>query len=160
MLACVIYRTIPSFWLMIHPFAERWRTRRSPYRILVPAWMAMWVIAAIITEPWRHVALFEHDGRGFQRRCSSFVDFILYSRSGKNFSTRQLSGLPEVQGAIHRQQRLITDESALRVRHPVYLAPSLLRCWRGASGRDWPHVGDDGVRRGHGRFDDPDGNAN
>jgi hypothetical protein len=41
-LACVVYSTIPAFWLMVHPFAERWRMRQtSPYRVLVPAWIAM-----------------------------------------------------------------------------------------------------------------------
>ncbi len=120
-LACVIYSTIPSFWLMIHPFAERWRTRRSPYRILVPAWMAMWVIAAIITEPWRHVALYRTRWAWIPAAVLFICGFYLYSRSGKNFSTRQLSGLPEVQGAT-RQQRLITDGIRMRVRHPVYLA--------------------------------------
>ena len=30
-LACVVYATIPSFWLIIHPRAEYWRLRgRSP----------------------------------------------------------------------------------------------------------------------------------
>jgi hypothetical protein len=41
-LVCVVYSTIPAFWLMIHPFAERWRARhrsyrRSPYTVLLPA---------------------------------------------------------------------------------------------------------------------------
>jgi hypothetical protein len=36
-LACVVHSTIPAFWLMIHPFADRWRARRrSPYRVLLP----------------------------------------------------------------------------------------------------------------------------
>src|SRR5258708_14774300 len=49
-LACVVYSTIPAFWLMIHPFAEHWRARhlshrRSPYALLVPMWLATWAPA-------------------------------------------------------------------------------------------------------------------
>src|SRR5258708_11552745 len=53
-LACVVCSTIPAFRLMIHPFAYRWRVRhrsyrRSPYRVLLPAWIAMWGVAALVT---------------------------------------------------------------------------------------------------------------
>ena len=41
---CVVYSTIPLFWLMIHPLAHAWRmSTRSPFRVLVPAWGLMWV---------------------------------------------------------------------------------------------------------------------
>ena len=49
------------------------------------------------------------------------MGLFIYSRSGKNFSAKQLGGLPEVQGA-NREQRLVTDGIRARVRHPVYLA--------------------------------------
>ncbi len=53
-IACVIYATIPSFWLLIHPRVEYWRSRpRSPYRILLPAWIAMWLLLAAVTAHWR-----------------------------------------------------------------------------------------------------------
>jgi protein-S-isoprenylcysteine O-methyltransferase Ste14 len=45
----------------------------------------------------------------------------LYSQAGKNFSAKQLGGIPEV----HRyspEQKLVTDGIRARVRHPVYLA--------------------------------------
>src|SRR5579863_8354399 len=43
-LACVVYSTIPSFWLMVHPRAHVWREKESPpFRVLVPAWIVMWV---------------------------------------------------------------------------------------------------------------------
>jgi len=46
---------------------------------------------------------------------------VLYAKSGKSFSTKQLGGLPEVRGG-NREQRLVTDGIRSRVRHPVYLA--------------------------------------
>ena len=66
-LACIIYSTIPAFWLMIHPFAERWRARRlschrSAYMVLLPAWVAMWLVVALVTRPWRDVLLYRADG--------------------------------------------------------------------------------------------------
>jgi hypothetical protein len=121
-LACVVYSTIPAFWFMIHPFAERWRAqRRSPYRVLLPGWLAMWVAMALITWPWRPVALYQTD-LGWIPAAPLFVcGLYLYSRSGKNFSAKQLGGLPEVHGG-NREQRLVTEGIRARVRHPVYLA--------------------------------------
>src|SRR6478609_577914 len=58
-LACVIYSSIPSFWLVIHPRAEYWRSRlRSPYRVLAPIWFGMWVALGLITAPWRAVVFY------------------------------------------------------------------------------------------------------
>jgi protein-S-isoprenylcysteine O-methyltransferase Ste14 len=121
-LACVVYSTIPSFWLMIHPFADRWRTRqRSPYRMLVPVWMAMWVAMAIFTEPWRQIALYQTLWAWIPAVLLFVCGLYLYSRSGKNFSAKQLGGLPEVDRG-NREQRLVTEGIRARVRHPVYLA--------------------------------------
>jgi len=121
-LACVVYSTIPAFWFMIHPFAERWRAqRRSPYRVLLPGWLAMWVAMALITWPWRQVMFYRTD-LGWIPAAPLFVcGLYLYSRSGKNFSAKQLGGLPEVHGG-NREQRLVTEGIRARVRHPVYLA--------------------------------------
>ena len=117
-----MYSTIPAFWLMIHPFAERWRSRqRSPYMVLLPAWTAMWVLVAVITRPWREILLYQADW-SWGVAASLFVfGLFVYSRSCKNFSVKQLSGLPEVHGG-NREQRLVTDGIRSRVRHPVYLA--------------------------------------
>jgi len=51
--------------------------------------------------------------------------FYVYSQSVKNFSAKQLGGLPEVHADRHganREQRLVTDGIRSHVRHPVYLA--------------------------------------
>lgn len=117
-----MYSTIPAFWFMVHPFAERWRAQwRSPYRLLVPVWMAMWVAVALITEPWRQVALYRTPWTWLAAVFLFAAGLYLYSRSGKNFSAKQLGGLPEVHGR-NREQRLVTDGIRARVRHPVYLA--------------------------------------
>lgn len=121
-LACVVYSTIPAFWFMIHPFAERWRARRpSPYLILLPAWMAMWAIMALATRPWRHISFYSTWSAWLPAALLFPAGFYLYAKSGRNFSAQQLGGLPELHGG-HREQRLVTDGIRARVRHPVYLA--------------------------------------
>ena len=125
-LACVVYSTIPAFWFMIHPFAERWRTRhlsnqRSPFIVLLPAWMAMWVVVALVTRPWRDVLLYRAYWTWGAAALLFAFGLYVYSQSGKNFSAKQLGGLPEIHGG-NRDQRLVTDGIRSRVRHPVYLA--------------------------------------
>ena len=121
-LACVVYSTIPAFWFMVHPFAERWRARRrSPYLILLPAWMAMWAMVALTTRQWRHVSFYSSGWAWVPAGFLVTAGFYVYAKSGKSFSSQQLIGLPEVHSANH-DQRLVTDGIRARVRHPVYLA--------------------------------------
>ena len=121
-LACVVYSTIPSFWFLIHPRPEYWRSRqRSPFRVLLPAWIGMWIVAAAITAPWRKVALYQNFWLWIPALVLFAAGFWLYSQSGKHFSAKQLGGLPEVV-ANHREQRLVTAGIRAYVRHPVYLA--------------------------------------
>jgi protein-S-isoprenylcysteine O-methyltransferase Ste14 len=120
-LACVVYSTIPAFWLMIHPFAERWRTKsRSPYVVLVPTWIAIWAVVALIASPWRNLSLY---GAGWSWALAAplfVVGIYIYVQSGESFTVKQLGGLPEVHSG-NRDQRLVTDGIRARVRHPMYL---------------------------------------
>jgi protein-S-isoprenylcysteine O-methyltransferase Ste14 len=121
-LACAVYSTIPAFWLMIHPFAEGWRRqRRSPYRVLLPVWIAMWIGMALITRPWHRITIYQTIWSWAPAILLFAAGIFLYSKSGKNFTAKQLGGLPEVHGANH-DQRLVTEGIRSRVRHPVYLA--------------------------------------
>jgi len=121
-LACVVYSTIPAFWLLIHPFAERWRARRrSPYFVLVPLWVLMWVVMALATRAWRHNAVYETGWTWIPAAFLFATGLSLYAASGKSFGAKQLGGVPE----LHRsdgEQRLVTDGIRAHVRHPVYLA--------------------------------------
>jgi protein-S-isoprenylcysteine O-methyltransferase Ste14 len=120
-LACVVYSTVPLFWLMVHPRAHRWRQKeRSPFRFLVPAWLTMWVGIAAITGHWRSVVLYSTPWTWIPSVAFFAVGFYLYLRSGAHFSWAQLGGLPEVR-ANHDRGRLITTGIRARVRHPVYL---------------------------------------
>src|SRR5215467_8524417 len=115
-LTCVIYSTIPSFWLMVHPRARRWRARvRSPFRVLVPAWIAMWLGLAALTGPWRDIALYTKLWVWTPASILFATGFYLYSRAGAHFSWAQLGGLPEVR-PNHPHDRLVTTGIRARVR--------------------------------------------
>lgn len=134
-LACVIYSTIPSFWLMIHSRAGYWRARRtSPYKILLPVWIAMWVIVWALTARWRYVRFYETGWAWIPAGALFVAGLILYRLSHSNFTLRQLGGLPEILPG-HKQQCLITSGIRARVRHPVYLGHLCeMLAWSTASG--------------------------
>jgi protein-S-isoprenylcysteine O-methyltransferase Ste14 len=119
---CVIYSTIPAFWLLIHPRAEFWRSRRtSPYKILLPIWIAMWALVAGITAPWRGVLLYNNQWTWIPAAFLFCAGLNLYRLSHHHFTLTQLRGSPEIL-PDHSDQRLVTTGLRARVRHPVYLA--------------------------------------
>jgi protein-S-isoprenylcysteine O-methyltransferase Ste14 len=120
-LACIIYSTIPSFWLVIHPRVEYWRSHHSPYSRLLPLWFGMWGILAVITAPWRRVVLYDQPWMWLPAIALFLTGIWMYTHSGGGFSWKQLGGLPEILPG-HPEQRLITTGLRSRVRHPVYLA--------------------------------------
>ncbi|MFZ0772269.1 MAG: isoprenylcysteine carboxylmethyltransferase family protein [Candidatus Sulfotelmatobacter sp.] len=139
-IACVVYSTIPAFWLLIHPRAEYWRSRRtSPYKILLPLWIGMWAAVAAITSPWHGLLLYENGWAWVPAAALFFAGVALYKLSHQHFTLAQLGGLSEILPG-HREQRLATTGIRARVRHPVYLghlcemlawslATGLAVCW-------------------------------
>jgi protein-S-isoprenylcysteine O-methyltransferase Ste14 len=124
-LACVVYSTIPLFWLMVHPRAHRWRAREaSPFRVLVPAWIVMWVGVGALTGPWRSAGFYFTPWAWFPAALLFAAGIFIYRSSGTHFSWAQLGGLPEVRpgNTGNEVQRLVTTGIRSRVRHPIYLA--------------------------------------
>jgi protein-S-isoprenylcysteine O-methyltransferase Ste14 len=120
-LACVVYATIPSFWLAIHPRAAYWRSRkRSPYGVLIPLWISMWIAMGAVTAPFRDLTFYREDWIWLPAVFLFAVGIWIYKRAGAGFSAAQLGGLPEIVSG-NRQQRLATSGIRARVRHPVYL---------------------------------------
>jgi len=118
---CVVYSTIPLFWLMIHPLAHSWRERAgSPYKVLVPVWILMWVGVGALTVWWRRVVIYEAWWSWIPAGILIGAGLLLYKLSRSGFSPTQLYGLPEVV-AGNQEQRLVTMGIRARVRHPVYL---------------------------------------
>ena len=119
---CIAYSTIPAFWLLIHPYANVWRARkRSPYLVLLPVWIALWIVIGLLTSRWRNTTIYITPWTWIPAVVLFSIGLWIYWQSGKSFSTAQLSGLPEVRPS-HREQRLVTSGIRSRVRHPIYLA--------------------------------------
>jgi protein-S-isoprenylcysteine O-methyltransferase Ste14 len=120
-LACVVYSTIPLFWLMVHPRARRWREREaSPFRVLVPAWIVMWAGVAALTGPWRKLTFYSTRWTWAPAALLFAAGISIYSHAGAHFSWAQLGGLPEVRTG-RSDDRLVTAGIRSQVRHPVYL---------------------------------------
>jgi protein-S-isoprenylcysteine O-methyltransferase Ste14 len=118
---CCIYATIPAFWLMIHPRVDFWRSRPgSPYRVLLPVWVGMWIVFGLVTAPWRNLILYESRWTFLPALILFSVGIWIYGRSSTHFSLTHLSGLPELRSTQGHQQ-LITSGLHNRVRHPIYL---------------------------------------
>src|SRR5579859_1011952 len=108
-MACIVYSTIPCFWLLIHPCVDYWRSRkRSPYLILLPIWIALWIGLGLLTAKWRHITVYSTSWTWIPAILLFSTGLWVYSQSGKHFTPAQLGGLPEVlpnQG----QQQLATS---------------------------------------------------
>jgi protein-S-isoprenylcysteine O-methyltransferase Ste14 len=142
-LACCIYGSIPSFWLVIHPRAEKWRERkrqrRAVYSILVPLWIGMWIALFAVTFPWRGIVLYGWRYSGVAGAVLIAAGIFLYAKARHGFSPLQLSGHHELEPDRH-QQRLVVSGIRQHVRHPIYLGhllemlgwsvgTGLLACW-------------------------------
>ena len=120
--ACILYASVPWFWLLIHPRVDYWRSRkRSPYFVLLPVWIAMWIILALVTFHWRNAALYDAQWTWMPGAILIAMGISVYVVSGKHFSATQISGIAELLPTQH-EQRLVTTGIRQRVRHPIYLA--------------------------------------
>jgi protein-S-isoprenylcysteine O-methyltransferase Ste14 len=142
-LACCVYASVPSFWLLIHPYTDRWRQRhreRKPvYKLLVPAWVGMWILLGLLTYPLHHFTLYRNVWSWLPALAFFAAGIFLYLRARSGFSPFQLSGHHELQPEQHRQKLVISGVRE-RVRHPIYLGhvcellgwsigTGLLACW-------------------------------
>jgi len=142
-LACCVYASIPSFWLIIHPRADLWRRRhrerRPVYKLLVPLWIGMWVALFAATYPLRGVILYHWSWTWLIALFLFAAGIVLYALARRGFSPLQLSGHHELQPDQH-QQRLVIGGIRECVRHPIYLGhlceligwsigTGLLACW-------------------------------
>ncbi len=135
-LACVVYSTIPAFWLAIHPFAGFWRTRqRNPFKLLVPVWIVLWIAVALVTSRWRHILVYTTLTTWVPAAAIFATGIWIYHRAGAGFSWSQLGGLPEVRESNSRQRPLAATGIRAHIRHPIYLAHLLeMLAWSLGSG--------------------------
>jgi protein-S-isoprenylcysteine O-methyltransferase Ste14 len=134
-LACILYSTVPAFWLAVHPFASFWRAyRRNPFALLVPMWIALWIVVGLLTAPWRHVRIYNTTTTWLPASALFIAGIWIYRRSGLGFTWSQLGGLPEIRQSSQQQPFAATGIRA-HVRHPIYLGHLLeMLAWTVGSG--------------------------
>jgi protein-S-isoprenylcysteine O-methyltransferase Ste14 len=115
------YCTIPMFWLMMHPFIERWRKRgRRVYLIILPAWALLIAVVFLLLWPFRFARFYASWSAWAPAAMFFLLGFSIYSAALKSFHHTQISGLAELEPSRHGQ-RLVTSGIRSRVRHPIYL---------------------------------------
>ena len=121
-MASVFYSSIPLFWLAIHPFAASWRRMaRSPYRVLLPVWIAVIALLAWISWPWRAVPLYSSFWMWFPAALLFLYGLKVYAGIRSGFGTHKLLGEAELRPEEHAQE-LVTTGLHSRMRHPIYVA--------------------------------------
>lgn len=119
-IVAIVYSTIPSYWLLVHPRIDWWRRRRARLALVGPLWLLLWLAAGAITWPWRQVALYAVPGAWIPAAALIAAGLFVYSRARQNFSTDQVLGRSELEPGKH-EQRLNMQGIRARVRHPYYL---------------------------------------
>ncbi len=123
-LLCVVYSTVPLFWIVIHPNIDSWRRRKQygkpTYKALLPLWAGMWVVMGAVSRPWRNVLLWHSPLAWIPGALLLSTGVFLYARARRGFSPLQLSGQHEIESDQHRQE-LVVSGIRRRVRHPIYL---------------------------------------
>jgi protein-S-isoprenylcysteine O-methyltransferase Ste14 len=130
----IIYATIPAFWLLIHPFAGYWRSRRrNVYPLLVAIWVAISFVAGFVTAPYRYVRLWpEWSWLGWAMFL--LLGISVYHRVGRGFGRENIIGQSELRPEQYTQ-RLVKTGIHGRIRHPIYLAHWLmLTAWTVGAG--------------------------
>lgn len=116
----IIYATIPSYWLLVHPFIRRWRARRARLMTIGPFWMVLWIIVAAITWPWRTRALYTSSWAWLPALALFAAGMFVYVKGHQDFSHDQVLGRSELEPDRH-EQRLVANGIRARIRHPYYL---------------------------------------
>jgi protein-S-isoprenylcysteine O-methyltransferase Ste14 len=119
-LVCGIYATIPCYWMMVHPFAKRWRTARYKLKVLVPLWVAVWCVAWAASYPWQNAVLYHNAGSWVAALLLWAVSGFMYVHAGRELSFLRAIGRHELEPELH-PNRLITVGVHRVVRHPMYL---------------------------------------
>lgn len=120
-LVCGIYATIPGYWMMVHPFAERWRRARYKMAVLAPLWIAMWCLAWAVTDRWSSQTLYRSPNSWLAAPLLWTVSLLMYVSATRGLSLRRVIGRHELEEPDRQPEALVTGGVHRRVRHPMYL---------------------------------------
>jgi protein-S-isoprenylcysteine O-methyltransferase Ste14 len=120
-IAVIVYASIPSYWIVVHPRARQWGAQHhAPLKKLGPIWFSMWVLGFVITYHWRDLLVYSTPWAWLAAVPFFSAGFFVYSRAHHGFTHDQILGRAELQPEKH-EQRLVTTGIRQRVRHPIYL---------------------------------------
>lgn len=120
-LVCGIYATIPGYWMVVHPFAERWRRARYKMAVLAPLWIAMWCIAWTVSDPWSGQPLYRSPWSWLAAPLLWSVSLFMYVSATRGLSLRRVIGRHELEAPDRHPAALVTGGVHRLVRHPMYL---------------------------------------
>ena len=121
LLVCSVYCTIPLFWLVFHPFVERWRKYgRRAYLAIMPAWGVFIVAAFALCWPIRHLHLYSSKFPWVMGVLFILAGLSIYRSASQGFNRAKISGLAELEPELH-DQKLVVTGIRTQVRHPIYL---------------------------------------
>jgi|SRR6516162_6610599 protein-S-isoprenylcysteine O-methyltransferase Ste14 len=121
LLVSSVYSTIPLFWLVFHPFVERWRKHgRKAYLAIMPLWGIFSAAAFMLAWPIRHLHLYESTIPWILGVMFLLAGFSIYRSASQGFVHAQVIGLAELEPAQHEQKLVVTGIRS-QVRHPIYL---------------------------------------
>ncbi len=116
----IIYSTIPSYWLLVHPNIDWWRHRQARLSLVGPLWFLLWLAMGAITWRWRSIVLYDMPWAWIPAVVLIVAGIIVYRGALVQFSTDQVLGRSELEPQKHQQSLNMTGIRA-RVRHPYYL---------------------------------------
>ncbi len=116
-----VYGTIPLFWLVFHPFVERWRQYgRRAYVAIIPLWGMFIAAAFALGWPFRHLHLYESKVPWVMGVLFILAGVSIYGSASQGFNRAKISGLAELEPQ-HHDQKLVVTGIRTQVRHPIYL---------------------------------------
>lgn len=122
------YSTIPLFWLVVHPFAPKWRVHKGKiYPMLGIIWLILMASVGYATAPFRHELIYSTLWSWLPAALLLLAGFTLYRRLTRDdrMSRNTVMGRPELRPA-ENEQKLITTGLHGIIRHPIYVAHWLI----------------------------------
>jgi protein-S-isoprenylcysteine O-methyltransferase Ste14 len=119
-LTCGIYATIPSYWMMVHPFAARWRTARYKLTLLGPLWIGMWCVAWAASYAWRDALIYDASRMWMASLLLWVVTVFMYVNALRGLTLKRVIGRHELEPET-QTDTLVTSGVHGLVRHPMYL---------------------------------------
>jgi protein-S-isoprenylcysteine O-methyltransferase Ste14 len=120
--AGLVYATIPTYWLAVHPFAKKWAARKGKvFPILGLIWLVIIFVAGAMTWRWKSEIIYSTLWSLLPGGILVALDFYLLRKIGRDFGRDRLIGKNELHPEQH-EQKLITTGMHARMRHPIYLA--------------------------------------